>query len=1065
MNLNSESDLIKINRPLNHDTLIRDRLFRQLDSGRERSVVFISAPAGSGKTILVSSYIQEKKLPCLWYQIDGGDADPATFFHYFGLAATKVAGESGFDFPSFKPEQSYGVREFGRQFFAKIYTCLPPNSVVVLDDLQEAGDTQALEDVILSALDRIPRGVTFVMLSRSGPPSSFSRLFVSHLGSQLGWEEMRFTLDEFKAILEMRDCQMSEATADRIHRILDGWIAGLQLSMDLPWGGVPAWGGHDSPQTVFNYFSYEVFNRLDPRLQTFLTKTAFVSPLSIPMAEAISEDPKAEIFLQDLHRHNHFTYKKRQAEAVYHYHPLFREFLLQQAKERLPQKEIGRLRTTAADLLIDSQRFDEAVTCLRQAEDWDWLAAIIRRMAPALMTQGRHLTLLKWIGHLPASVSQQDPWLLFWSGVGQLYLDPNKSQTLFEKAYCGFEKKAHVTGMLQSCACLADSLTCENAALDRLDRWVRIMAEMWAQGINFENEVLEVDVIHALLSVACFRQYTHPQMPIWEQRAKAMFFQLQDADQRVKLGIRLLMVATIRGDFSGARSLIGDCDYIVRQHRGVGPLNRIRFLFNKSMYEWLAGDFSTCVQTVDEGMAFSKTSGIHIMDKFLIWNGAFAGFGMGDCVLMERYCTALADQGPLLNENEKAIAYHIESCRSQLQGETALALNAAEQSLLMAGASGFVWSEAMIKISFGQLLLQTGEQARGGRLLREALHTGEKIDSKYIVFCALIYCAAYNVTAQKGSDGDTLLRRALILGKSQGYYCLHWLAPAVVSDLLAKALTAKIEVDYVQAFVRKRTPVLRPPTLVVENWPWPLRVYTLGRFEVVIHDQTLRFSGRAQQKPLELLKALIALGGREVGASKICDALWPDADGDLQHQTFSTNLHRLRKLIGIKEALVLNNGNLNLDDRYCWVDAWAFERLLDRTDKTGATDAAPSETIRLQEKAVSFYKGRFLANGGGSWALHAQKKYRRKYLETVERLSHYYEDSGRFAEAASICQAALEIHPPVERLYQRIIRCYQQLGDRSEAVAAYMRCKAALAEAFQIQPSDRTKSLYRTVAD
>lgn len=1036
-----------------------------MDTARERAIVFISAPAGSGKTILVSSYVQEKNLTCLWYQIDGGDADPATFFHYFGLAAAKAAGNSCLDFPSFRPEQSYGVREFGRQFFTKIYTCLPPNSVVVLDDLQEAVDARALEDVILSALDRIPLGVTFVMLSRSGPPPSFSRLFANHLGCRLGWEEMRFTLDEFKTILEMRQCTMSEASAHRIHRKMDGWIAGLQLSMEVPWGEAPEWGGDDSPQTVFNYFSHEVFCKFNRRLQTFLINTAFVSPLSIPMAEAISEDPKAEIFLQDLHRHNHFTCKKRQAEVVYHYHPLFRDFLLQQAKERLPQQEVRRLRTTAADLLIESQRFDEAVTCLRHAEEWDRLATVILRVAPTLMIQGRHLTLIKWIGHLPTSLWQQDPWLLFWSGAGQLHLDPNKSQTLFEKAYCGFEKKAHVTGMLQSCACLADSITCEYAALDRLDQWVGIMARMWAQGIKFKDDGLEVDVIHAMLSVACFRQYDYPEMPVWEQLARTMFYQLQDADQRLKLGIRLLMIATIRGDFSGAHNLIVDCAGIIQQHRSVGPLNRIRFLFNKSMCEWLIGDFSACVQTVDQGMEFSKTSGIHIMDKFLIWNGAFAGFGMGNRVMVERYCKALEAQGPPLNENEKAVAYYIESCRALHQGETAIALNAAEQSLLMAKTSGFIWSEAMIKICLGQLLVQTGERDRGGRLLREALDTGEKIHSKYIEFSALIYCAAYNVAIQKGSVGDELLRRALSLGKTEGYYNLHWIEPAAVSDLLTKALAAGVEVDYVQAFIRKRTPMLRPPTLAVENWPWPLRIYTLGCFKVVIHDQTLRFAGRAHQKPLELLKALIALGGREVSASNICDILWPDADGDLQHQTFSTTLHRLRKLIGIKQALVLNNGNLGLDDRCCWVDNWAFEALLDSADRTGATDATSSETVRLQEKAVSFYNGRFLANSGNYWALHAQKKYRRKYLEVVEKLGHYHEDSRRFAEAAAICQTALEIHPSVERLYQRIIRCYRQMGDKSEAVAAYKRCKAVLAEALQIQPSDQTKSLYQDVAD
>lgn len=1063
--MNTESNLIKINLPLSQNTLYRDRLFRQMDKARERSLLFISAPAGSGKTTLVSGYIQEKKLPCLWYQIDGGDADPATFYHYFGLAGANAVGDYNIAFPSFRPEQFSGVREFGRQFFSEIYACLPPNSVVVLDDLQEAGDLKALDEVFLAALDRIPKGVTLVMLSRSGPPPSFNRLLANRLGAQLGWEELRFTLDEFKAILDMRRCTMSAASADRIHRLMDGWIAGLHLSTEIPFEEASEWDGDDSPRSVFDYFSHEVFSKLGRRLQNFLMKTAFVHPLSIPMAEAISEDPKAEMFLQDLHRHNHFTCKKRQAEVVYRYHPLFRDFLLHQALKRLPLEEIHRLRTTAANLWIEAQRFEAAVTCLRQSEDWDRLVVVILRAATTLMNQGRHRTLLKWIGHLPEPLAQQKPGLLFWSGMCQLYVNPKESQALFEKAYHQFEKQAHVTGMLQSCACLTDSITCIYSNLIRLDKWVSQIAKLWAQGIEFEDDSLEVDVIHAMLSLACFRQNDHPEIPIWEERAKVMFAQIEDANRKMKLGLRLLMIASIRGDFRGARALTVDCAEIVRQQSNVGPLQRIRFLFNKSMYEWLAGVFSACVATVTQALDFSDTSGIHILDRFICWVGIFAAIGMDDGALVGRFCKALEVQGPPRNESEKAATFFVESYRAMLQGDTAIALHTAELCLPLAKASGFVWFEAMGKICLGQLLTQTGDRARGDRLLREALAAGETMGSKHIVFNALIYCAAYGVATQNETKGDELLRRALLLGKAEGYYNLLWFQPAVVSDVFSRALTAGIEVDYVQAFIRKRTAMLGPPPREVEYWPWLLRIYTLGRFEVVVHDQALRFTGRAQQKPLELLRALIALGGREVSAAKICDALWPDAEGDLQHQTFSTTLHRLRKLIGIKQALVLFDGSLSLDDRHCWVDAWAFEDLIDSADNTGAAIAAPSVAVRRLEKGISFYNGRFLANNGSYWALHAREKYRRKYLDAVEKLGQYHEDSQRFPEAAATCQAALEIHPSVERFYQRIIRCYRQMGDKSEAVATYIRCKSVLAEALQIQPSDQTQRLYRAVAD
>ena len=94
------------------------------------------------------------------------------------------------------------------------------------------------------------------------------------------------------------------------------------------------------------------------------------------------------------------------------------------------------------------------------------------------------------------------------------------------------------------------------------------------------------------------------------------------------------------------------------------------------------------------------------------------------------------------------------------------------------------------------------------------------------------------------------------------------------------------------------------PSQHLENWPWPLKINTLGQFAMERDGEAVRFSGKVQQKPLLLLKALIAFGGREVKEEQLCDALWPDAEGDLAHRSFETTLYRLRLLLG-KEAIAV----------------------------------------------------------------------------------------------------------------------------------------------------------------
>jgi hypothetical protein len=100
-----------------------------------------------------------------------------------------------------------------------------------------------------------------------------------------------------------------------------------------------------------------------------------------------------------------------------------------------------------------------------------------------------------------------------------------------------------------------------------------------------------------------------------------------------------------------------------------------------------------------------------------------------------------------------------------------------------------------------------------------------------------------------------------------------------MARICAQALKEEIEVEYVRGLIRKRH--LKPVGELydLEAWPWPVRIYTMGRFEVVVNDKPLRSDVRGRQKQLTLLKVIVAMGGRKVHVEQICDALWPDADG------------------------------------------------------------------------------------------------------------------------------------------------------------------------------------------
>jgi two-component SAPR family response regulator len=212
-----------------------------------------------------------------------------------------------------------------------------------------------------------------------------------------------------------------------------------------------------------------------------------------------------------------------------------------------------------------------------------------------------------------------------------------------------------------------------------------------------------------------------------------------------------------------------------------------------------------------------------------------------------------------------------------------------------------------------------------------------------------------------------------------------------------------------------------------------------------------------------MLKALIAFGGKEVREDQIEDALWPEADGDAAHPSFKTNLHRLRNLISFEKAIHLQEGRLTLDDRCCWVDAWAFEHIFEQADtnwKEGQVDRA----VKFTQKLIQMYKGPFL---GGEidepWKVSIHERLRSKFLESIVRLGLYWQNSEHFEKAIECYQRGLEVDDLSEEFYQGLMICYHHLGQRTKALSAYNRCKKILSATLGINPSPKTEAIYRTI--
>ncbi len=208
-----------------------------------------------------------------------------------------------------------------------------------------------------------------------------------------------------------------------------------------------------------------------------------------------------------------------------------------------------------------------------------------------------------------------------------------------------------------------------------------------------------------------------------------------------------------------------------------------------------------------------------------------------------------------------------------------------------------------------------------------------------------------------------LLRIALALGRKEGYVSIPFLTPQMLPRLCAEALDVGIELDYVRYIIRKRD--LKPPldAALSEHWPWPVKITTFGGLTLRIDDEPVRWPRKAQHKPIDLLRALVAYGGRGVPSCRLIDELWPEAEGDAATRSLKTTLHRLRKLLGREDAVQLRDGQISLNPTCVWVDRWAFEQVLEEMEtppfRTRLTNPTPYWGGRASGCSTS--------TKGGSW--------------------------------------------------------------------------------------------------
>ena len=1003
------ASVAKISRPRLTSVFPRKRLFTLLDTGRNSQVIWIAGQPGAGKTTLAASYLDARKLPYLWYQVDEGDADVATFFRYMGIATKMAVPGKQKPLPLLTPEYFHTISLFTKRYFEELFSRVKPPYVIVFDNYQEVPVNSIFHTMIIQGIEAIPEGITIMVISRNEAPPPFARLHANNRMHLLGWNEIKFTVEETKEIAQMKtQKRLPDKAIRELHAKTGGWAAGLILMMEstkIKDIGCQLPNGLTN-RKIFDYFAAEIFEKTDKETHAFLLKTAFLPKMTVQTAEKVTGIDISGKILSSLNRNNFFTAMYQESEPVYQYHPLFREFLLSVAKDSFGREELSVIQRNAAALLEESGQVEDAVALLRDMKDSQGVARLILSHAPTLIGQGRNKTLEEWFSCIPGEIMENTPWLMYWLGVCRLPFNPSASHHLLENAFELFRIQNDRTGMLLSWAGGLDASFHEYENLTPLDRYASLWEDFFQEGSTFPSLAIEIRVLSSRFILMLLRQMNHPEIEKLAERLFSLYRECRDVNHRLQIGPHMAAYYLWTGDFANAGIVIKLLNKDV-QSETASPVHLLFGMTGQAMYAWLTGSITSCLHVVHEALRYSRETGVHVWDYHLLAHGICASLSAGDmktaAELLQKF------ESGLIHARKIDIGFYhfLASWNALLRGDLLSAAKFNEIALKAVMEVNTHFPIASVRYWEAQVLFELGKHTEAEAQLHLCRELGRHIKSKQIEYWYLLADAqfALGIRAAKpdtkgGENGQSsltaiesrskesekrgldALRKAMKLGREQSYVNMFGWRSDIMPRLCVEALEAGIEVAYVQDLIRKRQIIPDVPPLECENWPWPLRIFTLGQFVLLKEGEPIRFSGKVQHKPMELLKAIILFGGREVSEDLLVDVLWPDAEGDMAHQSFDTTLYRLRRLIGNDMAIQLHGGSLTLDDRYCCVDTWIFERVFERFEvsfkKIGASEKGetlgtsftdtsilrgnPSQTeaMRLAGKAISIYKGAFL---------------------------------------------------------------------------------------------------------
>lgn len=398
--------------PLRTSVVLRPQLTERLHAGLHRKLTLIAAPAGFGKTTLVSTWLAACARPVAWLSLDEDESDLTRFLTYLVAALQTIAPTIGVGVLGILQSAQPPPSEAILTALLNDIAATPDAFVLVLDDYHLI-DAQSVDHALAFLLEHLPPQMHLVITSREDPQLPLARLRARDQITELRAADLRFTPAEAAVFLtEVMALDLSAADIAALEARTEGWIAGLQLAAHSMRGRadvsqfVREFAGDN--RYIVDYLVEEVLQRQPERVRSFLLQTSILDRLNGPLCDAVSGQTQSTAQLEALERGNFFVVPLDEQRHWYRYHQLFADVLAAYLRAEQPD-QVATLHRRASAWYAQHGAAADAIRHALAAEDFARAADLVELAAAAMSRSRQEATLLGWLRALPNEVVRARP--------------------------------------------------------------------------------------------------------------------------------------------------------------------------------------------------------------------------------------------------------------------------------------------------------------------------------------------------------------------------------------------------------------------------------------------------------------------------------------------------------------------------------------------------------------------------------------------------------------------------------------------------------------------------------